>query len=560
MDKIVDLKNVPKLPGIYIWKDINNIIMYIGKAHNLNSRMNQYFLKHNKNSFMFDTLVSRISSFEYIITKDEKDALILESNLIKKHKPKYNIMLIDDKSHRFIRVELVKNNILITLSRRYIKDKATYFGPFPSRHKTRNILNLLNRISKFENGLPVYSKDPIFWEKKYKLCLEVLNPNNSKLKKAIKNKMEIAAENQNYELAEEHKSILNSLDFYLPKTIVELTKNLNQDIWGIYKENSYYSIYIMFYRSGKLLSTYQTMIKDNLLDKLKNYIRFFYEKNILPDEVFISSEFLTINDLDINIINPKKSNGLKILNMAIDNAKDNFENKLMSYKKAKGEGLIAINKLADLLKIKIPYYLIMIDNSMWNNIDPVSALVVYRDGVMQKNEYRKYNLVLNERKADVDYMKQTFVRFIKKNINKLPDLIVLDGGIPQVSEINKVILDNNLKVNIIGLVKDNHHQTRAIINNDLKEIKIEDKDLMIFLASMQIEVDRFAKNHYRSKRRIKTLEGSLLKIKGIGLKTEERLLSQFKTYANIYNTPLKELEKFTTKEIASEIKKSLSKH
>jgi excinuclease ABC subunit C len=153
------LQSVPKLPGVYIWKDKLNNILYIGKAKNLNSRMNQYFSTHSVNSYMTSSLVNEILDFQYVITKDEKDALILESNLIKKHKPRYNIMLIDDKSHRFIRIKLEPNKIDVKMVRKFRKDKAAYYGPFPLKHNTTNLINLLNSVANFEYGLPIKNKE-----------------------------------------------------------------------------------------------------------------------------------------------------------------------------------------------------------------------------------------------------------------------------------------------------------------------------------------------------------------------------------------------------------------
>ena len=558
MFDIEKLKTIPKSPGVYIWKDKFKKPIYIGKAKNLHSRMNQYFSKNNKNSFMTNSLMSEIADYEYVITKDEKDALILESNLIKKIKPYYNILLIDDKGHRFIRIKLETKNIDIRMTRTFKKDNALYFGPFPLKHNTKHIIDLLNSVTKFQDGLPVYNDDPKYWKDKYDLCLKILNPNNNKFKKDIEKQMYLEADQEHFELAETYKSILKSLEFYLPKTIVELSTNVNQDVWGIYEQDFHYSIYIMFYRHGKLLSTYQTIIQNNMLDTMKNYIQQFYQSNILPDEIYIQSLYLKDNDIDIKVINPKQSNGAKAVNMATTNAKDNIVHKLQSFKNTFNIHHGAIQELGVLLGIPTPKYIIMIDNSMTSNNDPVSGLVVYRNGIKQKHEYRKYNLIARERKADVDYMQQVFLRYWNKNKNNLPDLLILDGGKPQVSEINKLINKNSINLNIIGLVKDDNHSTRAIIDHNYQEIEIPTSTLMKFLASMQIEVDRFAKQHHNTRRRISSLEGQLIHISGIGMKTEQKLMNYFKTYSGIYNASIEELTKITSHKIAVKIKQHFS--
>ena len=548
---------LPNNPGVYLWM-CDKEIVYIGKAKNLKKRVLQYFGLH-KNSYMTSKMMSMVNNLEFIITKNERDALILESNLIKKNNPRFNILLIDDKGHRYIRIKRTSNNIDIKLVRKYKKNDGKYFGPFPIGRNTKVILDLLIRIAKFDNGLRIKIRDKSYWDKKYQECIRIMNTTNRKFMNEIRLKMKKLALEQKYELAKEYKDILNAMNFHFIPTNVELNNNINQDVWGIFESNLYIAIFVMFYRNGKLLHIHKVVI-EKLLISMEQYINNFYSSNLQPNEIIISKKMGLdyLNFKNVNIIIPQKGIKYNIIKMANQNAQQYFIDTVNKMESINKENKNVRNYLEKLLKIYNINKIVMIDNSETNNKNIVSVIVVYENFQFIKSKYKKLNIDSTSKLGDTQVtllaIKKFWNSFLKLDI---PDLLILDGGKQHVSVIKKWLLKSEIQLNLIGLVKDDNHQTRAIINNSLKEIPIVDKHLMKFLAKLQIEVDRFAKSHHRTRNRITTLEGKLINIPGIGDKTEKKLLFHFKTYSNIYNATISELEEIVTHKIAVSIKKML---
>ncbi len=548
---IEKLKNVPSNPGVYVWKDKFENVIYVGKAKNLKKRMTQYF-KGMNNSYKTPKLVSEISFFEYFIVNNEQEALILERNLINKYKPKYNIKLTDDKRYPYIEVTL-KDKVEIRMIYRYSphKKNAAYYGPFPNGYGARSMIKLLDRLIIYKDGLPNQNKSREYWEKQFKFAKELLSSGSISLLKYLNDKMIIAAENEQYEIAQDIKESINALSFYSQSQTVELQNNKNIDVIAFVEKDGYLSIQMFFYRKGLLLSKNERVIEitNSKKESIEQFISQYYGINLKPD-LIISNE---VFDSQIKVQQPQKGNLKKIINNAVKNASDNIEIKLAEFVRNEELTVGAMRELEKVLGLKNINHILMIDNSNTNNTNPVSAIISYRNGIKQKKEYRKYSLVLNDRLADVDYMNQGVKKYFEKNKDVKPDLFIVDGGIAQVNEVKKII--PHLKV--IGLVKNDKHVTDAIINTDGKRIEIKSKILLNFLRGMQQEVDRFAKFAHTSRRDKASLEGILSSIPGIGLKTESRLLEEFKTYAAIYNAPNEKLEKIVSKKIAVIIKETL---
>ena len=541
----IDLSNVPKKPGVYLWKNKFNNIIYVGKAKNLNLRMKQYF-KGMLNSYKTAKLVELIADFEYLITNTEREALILERNLIEKHLPEFNIKLTDDKRYPYVQVFL-KDKLEIRLIYRVksINQKnALIYGPFPDGFGARKMVNMLNRIAVFKNGLPNKNTNYDFWKKQYDYVRKLLTSNTGSFIKELNNKMNIAAENQQYEIAKEIKDTISALSFYQENQGVELLNKKNIDIIGVVEKDGYLSISMLFYRQGMLLSTNSKIIEilESKKESMRQFISQYYLHNFRPSEIYSNELFET----EITLHKPQKGNFKKILNIAISNASDNIDLKLKEFVRKEELTIGAVFKLQKLLGIKNLQHILMIDNSNTNNTNPVSAIVSYRNGIKQFSEYRKYNVEVNDRAADVDYMKQGVIKYFKNN--KYPDLFILDGGKAQFNEIKKIMPD----LPIIGLVKDDKHTTRAIIDLHGNEIQIEDTILLNFLKGIQIEVDRYAKSSH-NKKRMTTLEGILSSIDGVGPATEKKLLDYFKTYSAIYNANLESLSKVVSTKVAQNI-------
>lgn len=549
----IDLTNVPNNPGVYLWKNEFGDVIYVGKAKNLNKRMKQYF-KGMLNSYKTAKMVEQIHSFDYVIVQSDKEALILEKNLIEKHVPEFNIKLTDDKRYPYIKVKLTdKLDISLAYRVRTDRDKAIYFGPFPTGYGAKKMANFISRETTFKNGLPFSTNDKEYWREQYNEAKQMLSPKSKGIIPILKKEMEEAAENMQFEVAQDIKETISALSSFSDKQSVEFVSNKDTDVIAFVEKDGYLSVAMLFYRKGMLLSknNFILEIASDKEETMSQFVSQYYAHNFTPNEIISNKSFTTSIELTI----PQKGTKKKILKIAMSNAKDNIDLRLQEFIRKEELTLGAIKKLSKILGMKNLNHILMIDNSNTNNSLPVSAIVSYRNGIKQKHEYKKYNLIHNERQADVDYMKQGTERYFKNTDNNIPDLFIVDGGIQQINEVKNLIPNG---VTLIGLVKDEKHTTREIITSNNKAIKIEDQSLMNFLKNIQVEVDRFAKTHH-TKRRKTTLEGLLMTVPGIGKSTEKKLLDHFKSYSAIYNATLKDLEEVVNVKLAKEIKKTLER-
>ncbi len=554
-----NIENIPKRPGVYLYKDKLDKVIYVGKAKNLRVRINQY-KKGSINSFKTHKMIKESQSYEFIITENEKEALILERNLIKEHAPYFNIQFIDDKRYPYIKVKLGKT-LKITMVRRILKDNAFYFGPLPVGSKSRQLLKTLQREALYENGLPIKETSESFWIEKEKKVKNILSANNNFYKKELEVKMFSAADKELFELAQEYKESIDALNIFDQRQVVQLDNEKDIDVIGVSRQDDFLFVSIMFYRNGSLLSMSNEVLEviDNESETIRQFISSYYEKNLVPKELILDEKYKNNFYHSFKLIYPEKGKYKEMLKIAVLNSSNNKDEKLRKHKRQVELTSGAIEKLGYLLNIEKPWHILMIDNSNTANQNPVSAIVSYKNGVKQKSEYKKYNLEIFSRKADVDYMRQTTTRYFSKETNPIPDLFIVDGGKAQVNEVKEVAKSLGKEIKIIGLVKNDKHITRSLINLEGEEIEIKDSTLLNFLRSMQAEVDRFAKFQHRSRGLKGTLEGSLETVPGIGQRTLKKLLHTFETYANIYNASLEELEKVVSSSIAKEIKKKWNK-
>ncbi len=552
-----DLKNIPTHPGVYKFKNEYGKIIYLGKAKNLHSRISQY-KNGTINSFKTKKMLDESVDIEYVITNNNKEAFILERNLIKEHKPIYNIQLLDDKRYPYIKVKLGKE-LKITVVRKTFKDKAFYFGPFPLGSNYRSLFHLAQRIGLYEQGLPIKSNDKELWTRKYNEVKNIFTQGNTKLITELKKKMIEAADIEMFELAQEYKEMILAIQiFNAEKQAVSLSETKNVDVFGVSITDHVCFLSIAFYRNGDLLSVqnHSIDIVNSIEDSINEFINEFYESKPIPFQLLIDNKYINELDVSTHIIHPQKGSLKKALNLATKNAEDNKDRKLREHKLKYELSIGAITKLGKLLNIETPNNIAMVDNSNIANKDPVSAIVFYKNGVPDKSKYKKFNLEVRTRKADVDYMNQAIKKYFNKDKkNFIPDILFVDGGIAQVNEVHNLLMSMNISLKVIGLVKNDKHITRAIVDTNGIEVQIQDGNLLNFLRGIQHEVDRFAKQQLRSRSLKGTLDGTLSQIPGVGTKTAEKLLHHFQTYAAIYNANTKELEKIVSTKIAIEIKK-----
>ncbi len=578
------LKLLPKSPGCYLMKDNTNKIIYVGKAKILKNRVSSYF--NGKKEGKTKALVSNIVDFEYIVTESEKEAFLLEINLIKKYDPKYNIIFRDDKSYPYIMLTLSPYPKLeVVRPKKNMKRKnVKLFGPYPNSYAAKAIVNMLNRIypmqkcKHFEDKLCLYyhigeclgyCKLKIEKEKIEEMTKEItsfLNGNYTNIVKKLKNDMIIESNKLNFEKAKEIKELLDYIDKVLEKQKIDLTDNINRDIFNYYIKDEFISVQVLHLRSGNLVSRnsyiYELTQEEN--DVINDFIISFYESNNdLPKEILvpdiIDNEILE-SILNIKVIKPTRGPKKKLVQMAYENAKIGLEEKFDLVKNDLNRSTKANENLGKLLGINI-HRIESFDNSHLFGTYKVSAMVVFVDGKPSKKDYRKYKLNSNY-KVDYHLMIETverrYSRVINDNLVK-PDLILTDGGIVQINATYEVLENLNLDIPVYGMKKNDKHKITSLIDKFNNEIPIEkNSDLFHYLERISEEVHRFAISYHKDIRSKGSLSSILDSIPGIGEKRRKELIKEFKTIDNIKNASIEDLCKVLPLEISKYLKKFLN--
>lgn len=583
------LSLVPELPGSYQMKNKDNVIIYVGKAKNLKNRLKSYFTGTVTGKTLM--LVNDIVDFEYIVTNSELESLILEITLIKKYNPKYNILLKDDKSYPYIEltdeiyptIKVVRN---LNKKKNKNKSKSKYFGPYPNVMAARKTVNIINRVyplrkcNRMGKDVCLYyhigeclgycKKENIDIEKLSSMKNEIisfLNGNKEIISKKIKNEMEIASQNLNFERAIELKSMLEDINITLKKQTIILNKNYTCDIFGYYKHNNYLSVQVFFIRDGVLFGHHSDIftIVEEKEEAIIEYIIKFYEKgNLLPKEIFVNElvDCDILNSyLNIKVSIPKKGNIKKLLILANENARNLLNEKEEIISKDDKTRLIALNELKDILKLKKLYRIEAFDNSHLFGTFYVGGMVVFDNFIPNKSLYRKFKISI-EVKDDLSAMKEViyrrYYRVIMENLEQ-PDLIIVDGGIQQVKVAYEVIKSLNLDIPIIGLKKDDKHRTNTVIDWNFNEISLNSKsNLFLFLTKIQDEVHNYAISYHRNIKTKGMLSSILSMVSGIGEVRKKELLKKYGSLKKIKMAPLNELEKILGENIAKNLQEYLN--
>lgn len=578
------LKLIPNEPGSYQMLNNNNQIIYIGKAKNLNKRINSYF----KGTVTGKTrlMVNEVRDFKFITTKNEVEAFILELNLIKQYNPKYNILLKDDKSYPYIEYiskPFPKLRVVRYLNVAKIKNK-NIFGPYPNAYAANRIVNLINRLYPLKKckGLPkelclyyhideclgycVKNIDRKIINNMEEEILSFFKGNDKILTNKINEKIKIHSNNLNYELACELKEELKHIEIILNKQHVELKDYIKRDIISYHIDNNYIGIQFLFIRQGKILGSHFNII--NLIGDFKNnissYLLSFYETHEIPKEILILDDInnkIIEEILNVKINVPKRGEKKHLLNIASNNAKTNLERELVLLQKKEEITTKANADLEKLLNININRIDIFDNSSLFGEYK-VSGMVVYKNGLPYKKEYRKYKIKLDH-SDDYNMMKEVIYRRYSDaliNNKELPDLIILDGGKPQITAAKDILDDLDLNIKIISLVKDEKHKTKAVLNDDYKELNINiNSNLFKYLTNIQNEVHRFTINFHKQIRK-KDLRSSILDdVPGIGDKRKRALLNKYENINNIKNSSIDELSKIIPNNVAQNLKNYLKK-
>ena len=582
-----ELSLVPHLPGCYLMKNKDNIVIYVGKSKNLKNRLSSYFNREHTGKTMM--LVREIDHFEYIVTNTEMESLLLEINLIKKYTPKYNILYRDDKSYPYIELTDEKIPRLRIIRRINVKKiKNNLFGPYPNVGAARRVVEILNRVyplrkcNTYEKRECLYYHigeclgyctknidEEIIKEMKTEI-ISFLNGNTKVLTNKLKEKMNKYSNNMEYEKALEYKELLNYINITTEKQKVDLDDRVNIDVVGYYSKDNYISIQILFIRGGKLLDRNRNifpMVGDEE-EELSNYLLNFYSKNVSN-----TKEILVPNNIDTNtfselfnikFITPIKGEKKRILSLAEDNARIYYEEQMTYIKRDEDKINNSLNELKEKLNIPSADRIELFDNSNLFGSFNVSGMVVFKMGKPSKNDYRKYKIT-NDVNDDYGTMKEVIYRryfkVLKENL-EMPDLIIVDGGIGQINVAREVISSLGLKIEVCGLKKDDTHSTNMLLGKDpLEEIKIDKQsDLFLLLTKMQDEVHNFTISYHKNIRSKGALSSVLDNIEGIGEVGKNKLLKKYKTISKMKEAPLEELEEILPKDIAISFKDFLEEY
>ena len=563
------LELLPTSPGCYIHKDKNGTIIYVGKAKNLRNRVRSYF--RGSHDTKTETLVSEIVDFEFIVTESNIEALLLEINLIKENKPKYNIMLKDDKSYPFIKITNERYPRLI-ITRQVKKDGGLYFGPYPDVGAANEIKRLLDRIFPFRKctnppskvcfyyhlgqcmAHTVCHKDEAYFKGMAQEVSDFLKGQDDKIIDELKLKMTTAAQNMEFERAAEYRDLIQAIGTLRTKQRVMAKDLQNRDVFGYYVDKGWMCVQVFFVRQGKLIERDVNLFpyyNDPDEDFLTYVGQFYQEKShLIPNEILIPQDIdeeAVKAIVDTKVLKPQRGEKKQLVNLAIKNARVSLEQKFNLLEKSMEKTQGAIENLGKLLQIPTPVRIESFDNSNIMGTSPVSAMVVFVNGKPSKKDYRKYKIKTVVGPDDYASMREVirrrYSRVMRDGLTP-PDLIVIDGGQGQVNVAKQVIQDElGLDIPIAGLQKNDKHQTHELLFGDpLQVIELSRTSQEFFLLQrIQDEVHRFAITFHRQLRSKNSFSSQLDGIEGLGPKRKQLLMKHFKSLTKIKEATVEEI-------------------
>lgn len=574
MAKIEDkLSLLPSKPGCYLMKDKNGKIIYVGKAIKLNNRVRSYF--RGAHDYKTTKLVANIDDFEYIVCGSEKEALLMEINLIKEHSPQYNIMFMDDKSYPYIKLSKTKAPLLSVV--RNNKDKkAYYYGPFPNSGAawdTKNLLNKLYPIRKCKNipkkaclyyhlgqclGPCIHDIDEEVYEKMASEIRKFLRGDTKQILKELNDEMMKASDDLNFEKAQEVHELIKSIEHTTASQNVMFKDKKDRDVFGYYFDKGYICIQGFFLRSGKIIERALSIapIVEEVEEAFISYILQYYEHNPLPQEVLLPqglaidlSEFL---DCEVHV--PVRGEKKKLVDMVFDNAKNAHINKFELVKRKDDEKEEAMKQLSSLLGKDI-HTIEIYDNSHISGKFNVSGMVVFEDGLPNKKEYRLYKL--QGYRSDLDSMKEVvyrrYLRLLKEK-KKQNDLLLVDGGYLQIQAAKEILDALEIDITLAGLVKDDRHRTSNLMDVEGNIIDIKkDSPLFFLLTQMQDEVHRFAITYHKNLRKKAQTKSILDEVEGLGDVRKKKIWNHFKSLKNLKEASVSDIAEVVPQQVAENI-------
>ena len=563
------LELLPTSPGCYIHKDKNGTIIYVGKAKNLRNRVRSYF--RGSHDTKTEALVSEIVDFEFIVTESNIEALLLEINLIKENKPKYNIMLKDDKSYPFIKITNERYPRLI-ITRQVKKDGGLYFGPYPDVGAANEIKRLLDRIFPFRKctnppskvcfyyhigqcmAHTVCRKDEAYFKAMSQEVSDFLKGQDDKIIDELKSKMALAAQSMEFERAAEYRDLIQAIGTLRTKQRVMAKDLQNRDVFGYYVDKGWMCVQVFFVRQGKLIERDVNLFpyyNDPDEDFLTYVGQFYQEKShLIPNEILIPQDIdeEAVKALvDTKVLKPQRGEKKQLVNLAIKNARVSLEQKFNLLEKSVEKTQGAIENLGRLLQIPTPVRIESFDNSNIMGTSPVSAMVVFVNGKPSKKDYRKYKIKTVVGPDDYASMREVIRRRygrVQRDGLTPPDLIVIDGGQGQVNIAKQVIQEElGLDIPIAGLQKNDKHQTHELLFGDpLEVVELSRNSQEFFLLQrIQDEVHRFAITFHRQLRSKNSFSSQLDGIEGLGPKRKQNLMKYFKFLTKIKEASVDEI-------------------
>ena len=570
-------------PGCYLMKNTDGKVIYVGKARKLKNRVSSYFTgAHN---YKTTKLVDHIWDFDYIVTGSEKEALLLEINLIKDYTPEYNIMFMDNTYYPYI--ELTdETHPRLKIVRKTKNKKNKYFGPYPDATAARNTFKLLNKLYPLRkcNHVPdkpclyyslhqclgpcINEVDKSQYDEIRKKLISFIHGNTKSKIDELTEKMMTASENLQFELAKEYRDLIRSIEYVTAKQNVQFGDYKDRDILGYFIDKGYISIQLFFMREGKLLYHDFNLepVGEDFEEDLIRFLVTYYQTHPEPYELLIPQDVdleLLTEILSCHVLQPQRGDKKSLVEMANKNAKEALEKKFLLKEKTDEKTILPIIELGQKLGIDTPHTIELYDNSNIQGAYAVAGMVVYKDGVPSKKDYRKYKIKTVEGPDDYASMKEVIYRRYYRLLmeqKEMADLIIVDGGLGQIKVAKEVINSLNISVHICGLSKDDKHSTAMLLDENGNQVPINTKSPLFFLLTrMQDEVHRYAISFHRQVRSKSLFSSILDEVEGIGEARKKKLLNHFKSVKKMKEASLEELEAVIPKNTAAKLYEVLHK-
>ena len=588
-----ELKKLPGKPGVYLMHDEKDAIIYVGKAISLKNRVRQYFQSSRNKGAKIEQMVTHISRFEYIVTDSELEALVLECNLIKEHRPKYNTMLMDDKTYPFIKVTVNEPFPRVMMARRMKKDKAKYFGPYTSAGAVKDTIELIRKlyhIRSCNRSLPkdIGKERPCLnyhihqcyapcqgyisgeeYRKSIDEVVRFLNGNYDPILKELEEKMLDASENLEFEKAIEYRELLASVQKIAQKQKITDTAGDDRDIIAMASEGEDAVVQVFFIRGGRLIGRDHFYLKiaenDTKSEILSSFIKQFYAGTpyipaelMLPEEIEdqeIIEEWLTTRrEHKVRLRIPKKGTKEKLVELAQKNAQMVLKNDKERLKREEGRTIGAVKELEKILGLTGIIRMEAYDISNTNGFDSVGSMVVYEHGKPKRNDYRKFKIKSVQGQDDYASMNEVLTRRFEHGLRErqdeseiggfqaFPDLIMMDGGRGQVNIALEVLEKLNLHIPVCGMVKDDNHRTRGLYFNNVELPIDRNSECFRLITRIQDEAHRFAITFHRQLRSKGQVHSILDDIPGVGPARRKDLMRSFENIEAIRNATVDDLK------------------